>query len=81
MFSESRDDKPEVGSSTNKTDGSLINSKPIFKRLRCPPEIVFSKGEPTFKSRVSDNPKSANKAWHFFAISSSDKLPKHNLAL
>jgi hypothetical protein len=34
MFSESRDDKPEVGSSTYRTEGSRINSKPIFKRLR-----------------------------------------------
>lgn len=74
MFSESRDDKPEVGSSTYSTDGSRINSKPIFKRLRCPPEIVFSNGDPTFKSLVSDKPKSANKEVHFFAISSSLKF-------
>ena len=34
MFSESLEDKPEVGSSTNITDGSRINSREIFNRFR-----------------------------------------------
>lgn len=81
MFSESREDNPEVGSSKNNTDGSLINSKAMFKRFLCPPEMVFSSGDPTFKWAVSDNPKSANNSSHFLVISSSLKLPKHSLAL
>ena len=43
------EDKPEVGSSTKSTVGSRISSKAIFRRLRCPPLMVFRRGEPTFK--------------------------------
>ena len=53
MFSESLEDSPEVGSSTNNTDGSLISSNAIFNRFLCPPLIVLSKGLPTFRSLAS----------------------------
>ena len=36
----SRDDRPEVGSSTNRMDGSRISSNAMLSRLRCPPLIV-----------------------------------------
>ncbi len=56
MFSESLEDNPEVGSSTNIIEGSLMSSKAIFNLFLCPPLIVFSSGLPTFKSLVSYNP-------------------------
>ena len=56
MISESLEDRPEVGSSTNKMDGSLISSRAIFNLFRCPPEIVLSSGLPTFKCFTSCNP-------------------------
>ena len=49
IFSESLEDRPLVGSSTNKTEGSLINSRPILSRFLCPPLMVLSSGLPTFK--------------------------------
>lgn len=39
MFSESLDDKPDVGSSIKSIAGSHINSKAIFNLFLCPPEI------------------------------------------
>ena len=53
MFSESLDDSPDVGSSTNNTCGSLISSKAMFRRFRCPPLIFLLIGDPTFKSLIS----------------------------
>ena len=53
----------------------------MFKRFLCPPEMVFSSGEPTLRFRVSLKPILDNKFKQFLEISSSDKLPKHNLAL
>ena len=78
MFSESLEDNPEVGSSTNKTFGSLINSKPMFRRFLCPPEIFLFKGDPTVKSLISYKPKLFNTLFTSSSISSSDKPPKHN---
>ena len=57
MFSESREDNPEVGSSTKRIAGSLNSSSPMFNLLRCPPLIAFFKGEPTFSSLMSLRPK------------------------
>lgn len=81
MFSESLEDKPEVGSSTKRTEGSRISSKAIFNLFLCPPEIVFSKGDPTFKSFVSYKPKEESVFKTRFAISLSSMFPKHNFAL
>ena len=46
-FSESLEDNPDVGSSTNKTEGSLISSNAMFNLFRWPPLIFLFKGLPT----------------------------------
>ena len=51
-FSVSVEDSPDVGSSRKSTDGSRISSSAIFSRFRCPPDIVFSIGDPALRSFV-----------------------------
>jgi len=41
-----KESRPEVGSSSKITLGSVINSTPIAVRLRSPPDIVFFKTLP-----------------------------------
>ena len=38
--------KPDVGSSSTSSDGSVTNSTPIEVRLRSPPEIVLCSSDP-----------------------------------
>jgi len=49
-FSESLEDKPDVGSSTNNTAGSLINSNAILSLFLCPPLIFLLSAFPTLRS-------------------------------
>jgi len=41
-----KESNPEVGSSKNSTDGSVMSSQPILTRLRSPPEMPFRKYPP-----------------------------------
>ncbi|KAJ8424609.1 hypothetical protein Cgig2_009669 [Carnegiea gigantea] len=49
--------RPEVGSSRNRSDGSMTISKPTFTRLRWPPEIPRFSTVPTKESRTSCSPR------------------------
>ena len=81
MFSESREDNPEVGSSTNKTAGSRISSKAIFKRFLCPPLMVLSSGLPTCKFLASNKPRERKVSLTLSIIVGLSRLPKHRFAL
>ena len=81
MFSESLDERPDVGSSRNNTEGSLINSREIFNLFRWPPLIVLSNGLPTFKSTVSPSPRLLSKSNTIVSIFSSGYPSKQSLAL
>ena len=72
IFSESLDDNPDVGSSRNKTAGSRISSRAIFKRFRCPPLIFLFKGLPTSISLISSKPRFSNTLSTILWISSSE---------
>uniref|UniRef100_A0A7C8ZMD5 Uncharacterized protein n=1 Tax=Opuntia streptacantha TaxID=393608 RepID=A0A7C8ZMD5_OPUST len=49
--------RPDVGSSRNKSEGSMTISKPTFTRLRWPPEIPRFSTVPTKESRTSCSPR------------------------
>lgn len=51
MMNEVNESKPEVGSSSIRTLGSLINSKAIDVLFLYPPEIPFKITPPTITSR------------------------------
>ena len=50
IFLAIKESKPDVGSSSKMTLGSVISSTPIAVRLRSPPEIVFFKTLPMIVS-------------------------------
>ena len=56
-ISASSDDRPDVGSSRNSTEGSVNNSCARFTRFRCPPLMPFFSGElRTIKVLIIQNP-------------------------
>ncbi len=57
IFSLSRLESPEVGSSRKRTAGSRISSSAIFSLFRCPPLIFLFSGEPTCISLISNRPR------------------------
>ena len=67
---------PEVGSSRNKIDGMAINSRPIFTRLRSPPDTPRRLTSPTMLSATLDNPKLAIVMFAKSFISSVVIIPK-----
>ena len=58
IFSESRDERPEVGSSTKSTAGSLMSSSAILSLFLCPPLIDLLRTFPTLKFVMEESPKS-----------------------
>ena len=80
-FSESADERPEVGSSANKMAGSRISSRAMLRRFRCPPLNIFLSGLPTTKSRASTKSKSTSDCSIISSISLSVMLPKQKRAL
>ena len=49
-FSESREERPEVGSSRKRMEGSRMISSAMFSLFRCPPLMMFILGDPTLRS-------------------------------
>ena len=81
MFSESFDDKPDVGSSRNRIAGSRISSSAMFNRFLCPPLISFYNSSPTMLFLRSNKPRLWRTLSTFSIISSSVKLSKQSFAL
>ena len=58
--SESFEESPEIGSSKRNTSARLPRSMPRLSRLRSPPEMVFSPGDPTRRRAIDCRPSSAS---------------------
>ena len=80
-FSESREESPDVGSSTNRIAGSRINSSAIFSLFLCPPLMILLVGEPTLRSFFSNKPRLFSVLFTTSFISLSDLSLKQSLAL
>ena len=80
-FSESRLERPDVGSSTKRMPGSRMSSRAMLRRLRWPPEIILLRGEPTWRSLRSYSPRSLRVLSTLALISSSERPLKQSLAL
>jgi|LauGreDrversion4_2_1035121.scaffolds.fasta_scaffold392998_1 hypothetical protein len=64
-----KESRPEVGSSSINTDGSVISSTPIEVRLRSPPEMVFFKPPPIRVSAHFSRPSSLIRVSTFLSYS------------
>ncbi len=73
-ISESIDDNPEVGSSTKRIVGSRINSRAILTLFLWPPLIIFLRGFPTFRFRVSSRSRSVRVLFTTSTSLSSERL-------